>query len=118
MPLAVSAALGVCFTFAADLSAIRLVGEHAVAVLFALDPVIAAVLGTLLLQEALDPAVVAGILLVSFAGAATLRISGVANHSTTLRRPRRPSSERRGRSAPPAPEEAAEQIAESAARAA
>ncbi len=61
--------LGVSITFAADFTALRLAGTRVVSVLFALDPVMGALLGALLLQQSLSRPVATGILLIILSGA-------------------------------------------------
>jgi inner membrane transporter RhtA len=66
---------GVALAFACDLAALRLLEARVVATLFALDPVVGALLGAVLLGQALGTVGVAGILLVAGAGAAVTALS-------------------------------------------
>nr|WP_246406324.1 EamA family transporter [Modestobacter versicolor] len=80
--LAVSGLLGVAIAFSADVTAVSLIGAPTVAVLFALDPLLAAVIGVGLLDETLRLPTAAGIVLVAVAGGVTIR-----NASAPLRGP-------------------------------
>jgi inner membrane transporter RhtA len=71
--LAVSGLVGVAIAFSADVTAVSLIGAPSVAVLFALDPLLAAVIGIGLLDETLEVATAAGIVLVAVAGGVTIR---------------------------------------------
>lgn len=67
--LVVSALLGVVLAFTADFLAVRVTGARTVAILLSLDPVLAAVVGALLLGEHLDALTLVGMACVSGAGA-------------------------------------------------
>lgn len=75
-PLVASAVLGVVVAFALDLAAVRRVGAGLVAVLFAGDPVLAALLGHVALDEPLGARVLAGAVLVTAAGGAAIALAG------------------------------------------
>lgn len=64
--------VGISATFLCDFLALRLLGARAVATLFALDPVIGAIIGVIFLADALSPGVGAGILAVAAGGALTM----------------------------------------------
>jgi len=66
--LAISALLGVVLAFTADFLAVKVTGARTVAVLLALDPVLAATIGAVALGERLDALTLAGMVCVSIAG--------------------------------------------------
>lgn len=65
-------ALGVTVTFACDFFALKMVGSRVVSTLFALDPVIGAVLGVVVLADPLTWPLAVGIGLIVTAGGATM----------------------------------------------
>ncbi len=69
--LVVSGVIGVGVALSCDFLALKLVGTRVVATLFALDPVIGAVIGALVLSQHLTGQAVAGIVLIAGAGAVT-----------------------------------------------
>jgi inner membrane transporter RhtA len=69
--LVVSGVVGVGLAFSCDFTALRLAGTRIVATLFALDPAIGALIGTIALSQTLTPATLAGIAAITVAGAAT-----------------------------------------------
>lgn len=71
---------GVAFAFACDLAALRLLPARVVATLFALDPVVGALLGAALLSEDIGLLTGVGIALVAAAGAA---VTAVANRPSS-----------------------------------
>lgn len=73
--LATSATLGVLIAFAADYLAVRLSSARTVAVLLSFDPVLAALLGAILLSQALDALTVVGIVLVAVGGGFTAALA-------------------------------------------
>jgi inner membrane transporter RhtA len=77
-PLGVAAVLGVLIAFGCDMLAVRLTSARTVAVLFSVDPALAAIIGTLLLGQVLDLLTMAGIVLVCIAGGATIMLAGSA----------------------------------------
>lgn len=81
-PLIASGTLGVVVAFGLDLVAVRLVGARTVAVLFSFDPALACLLGALCFGERLSAAALAGIVLVSAAGAAATLLAGRPAHTT------------------------------------
>lgn len=76
VPLAASALLGVVVAFAADYLAVRLSSARTVAVLLSFDPVLAAILGAVLLGQALDIPTIVGIVLVAVAGGFSAALAG------------------------------------------
>jgi len=87
-----SALLGVVVGFTADYLAVRASSARTVAVLLSFDPVLAALLGAVLLGQALDLLTVAGIVLVSVAGGFSAALVGRADA-----RPSTPRAARRRR---------------------
>jgi len=71
MPLIASAVIGVVVAFTADFLAVRLTSARTVSVLLSFDPVLAAVLGALVLGERIDTITLLGIVLVAAAGGCT-----------------------------------------------
>jgi inner membrane transporter RhtA len=69
--LAASGLVGVGVAFSCDFTALRLAGTRVVATLFALDPVIGALIGAIALSQQLTLATLAGIGIITIAGAAT-----------------------------------------------
>jgi inner membrane transporter RhtA len=92
--LVVSAALGIVVAFGADYVAVRLSSARTVSVLLSFDPVLAAILGALLLGQLLDTLTVLGIVLVATAGGCSAALAGRtrdparAGHSHIARRAR------------------------------
>jgi len=82
--LAASGILGVAIAFSLDFLAVRLSSPRVVGTLFAMDPVVGALVGALALGQGLAPVAVVGILLVSFAGAATIWLAGRVGARRTL----------------------------------
>lgn len=78
--LGISALLGVVVAVAADTAAVRLTSARTVAVLLSLDPVLAALLGAVLLGQALDGVTWAGIALVAAAGPSSTRGGSAPDH--------------------------------------
>lgn len=74
--LAASGVLGVALAFSLDFLAVRLSSTRVVGTLFAMDPVMGALVGALALGQSITAAAVTGILLVSAAGAATIWVAG------------------------------------------
>lgn len=74
--LAASAILGVVIAFAADTAAVRFTSARTVSILLSFDPVLAALLGALLLGERLDAVTWIGIALVAAAGGASTALAG------------------------------------------
>lgn len=74
--LAVSAALGVVLTFSMDTIAGRLTSARVIGTLFAVDPAVGVVVGWVFLGEALTWTAIAGIVIVSVAGALLVWTSG------------------------------------------
>ncbi|MFS0912006.1 DMT family transporter [Microbacterium sp. 179-I 3D2 NHS] len=72
-----SAVLGIVVAFAADYVAVKISSARTVAVLFSFDPVLAAVLGALVLGQSLDHLTVGGIVLVAVAGGVSAALAGV-----------------------------------------
>lgn len=70
--LIVLGVVGISVTFLCDFLALRLLGARSVATLFALDPVIGAIIGMVFLADALSLGVAAGILAVAGGGALTM----------------------------------------------
>ena len=68
-------AIGVGVAFSCDFTALRLAGTRIVATLFALDPVVGALIGAIALSQQITPATVAGIVIVTVAGTATTATS-------------------------------------------
>ncbi|MDQ0425651.1 MULTISPECIES: EamA family transporter [Cellulomonas] len=77
--LVVSGLLGVALAFSLDFLAVRVSSTRVVGTLFAMDPVTGALVGAALLGDPLGVRAVAGILLVSAAGAATIWVAGRAS---------------------------------------
>jgi len=69
--LVVSGAVGVGVAFSCDFVALKLIGTRVVSTLFALDPVIGAVIGAVILSQHLTAQTVVGILIIVVAGAVT-----------------------------------------------
>ena len=67
--------LAVTTSFVCDFTALRLSGARVVATLFALDPVVGAVTGVVLLDESVTPILALGILLIVTAGATVTALS-------------------------------------------
>ncbi|MFF2620256.1 EamA family transporter [Oerskovia jenensis] len=74
--LAASGVLGVALAFSLDFLAVRLSSTRVVGTLFAMDPVMGAIVGALALGQSITAAAITGILLVSAAGAATIWVAG------------------------------------------
>ncbi|MFE4464285.1 DMT family transporter [Oerskovia sp. NPDC056781] len=74
--LAASGVLGVALAFSLDFLAVRLSSTRVVGTLFAMDPVMGALVGALALGQSITAPAVTGILLVSAAGAATIWVAG------------------------------------------
>lgn len=74
--LAASGILGVAIAFSLDFLAVRLSSTRVVGTLFAMDPVMGALVGAVALGQGLSPVAVVGICLVSAAGAATIWLAG------------------------------------------
>ncbi len=87
--IAASATLGIAVAFAADYLAVRMTSARTVAVLLSFDPVLAAVLGAVLLGQVLDPVTIAGIVLVAVAGGCSAAMAGRHSPSRLARRRRR-----------------------------
>jgi inner membrane transporter RhtA len=69
--LAVTGAIGVGLAFSCDFTALRLAGTRIVATLFALDPVIGALIGAAALSQHLTPTAIVGIAAITLAGGFT-----------------------------------------------
>jgi inner membrane transporter RhtA len=69
--LVVSGVVGVGVAFTCDFTALKLAGTRVVSTLFALDPVIGAVIGAAVLSQHLTTQTVVGIAVIAFAGAVT-----------------------------------------------
>ncbi len=76
--LALCAVLGVVVAFAADFLAVRSTSARTVAVLLSFDPVLAALLGVLVLGQSLEAWTWFGIVLVAIAGGASAALAGRA----------------------------------------
>ena len=74
--LAISGVLGVAICFSLDFMAIQLTSSRVVGTLFAFDPVVATLVGALLLGQALAVPVTLGIVLVVLSGAAVIWLAG------------------------------------------
>lgn len=74
--LAVSAVLGVVLAFSLDFLAVRLTSVRVVGTLFAIDPVMGALVGAVALGETLTPGVLTGIVLVVGSGATVIWLAG------------------------------------------
>lgn len=74
--LAVSATLGVAVAFSLDFLAVRLTSTRAVGTLFAMDPAVGAIVGAIVLGQALSAPVLAGIALVVLSGSAVIWLAG------------------------------------------
>ncbi len=74
--LAMSAALGIVVAFAADYVALRISSARTVAVLLSFDPVLAAVLGAVVLGQALDALTIGGIVIVAITGGFSAALGG------------------------------------------
>lgn len=81
--LVVSGLLGVSLAFSLDFLAVRVSSTRVVGTLFAMDPVTGALVGAALLGDPLGVRAVAGILLVSAAGAATIWVAARAASGAT-----------------------------------
>ncbi len=77
--LVVAAVLGVVIAFAADFLAVRCTSARTVSVLFSFDPVLAALLGAIVLGELLDAVTWTGILMVAVAGGCSAAFAGRAS---------------------------------------
>lgn len=94
---------GLVLTFVGDFLALGLVGTRTVATLFALDPVVGAVVGVVVLGDVLTAPVAAGIVCVAVAGAAAVITAphhaegAAASAPSRLRLNHRRGSERGGR---------------------
>lgn len=71
LTLAVSGAVGIGVAFSCDFVALRLVGTRVVATLFALDPVVGALVGAVALSQQLDVRTIVGIVVIVVAGGVT-----------------------------------------------
>lgn len=80
--LGISAVLGVIVAFAADFLAVKITGARAVAVMLSLDPVLAAIIGVVVLGEHLDFVTVAGMVCVAIAGGLAAFASGIVVPNT------------------------------------
>jgi inner membrane transporter RhtA len=92
--LLASATLGVVIAFAADTAAVRLTSARTVAVLLSFDPVLAALLGALLMAETLDALTWTGIVLVAVAGGVSAALAG--RNPSAVHRDRHLARRRRG----------------------
>ena len=84
--LVASGVVGVGVAFSCDFTALRLAGTRVVATLFALDPVIGALIGAIALSQQLTLATLAGIAIITIAGAATTA-TAVTNPPASAARP-------------------------------
>ena len=73
--LALSAAIGVVIPYSVDTIAARITSARVIGTLFSIDPAMGALIGLLLLGQAMDPTAIAGIIVVSIAGALVVWIS-------------------------------------------
>ncbi|MEV7728762.1 EamA family transporter [Streptomyces sp. NPDC087917] len=80
--LAVAAVIGVTIPYAVDTIAARVSSARVVGTLFSVDPVMGSLAGFLILGERIDPAAVAGIVVVALAGAAVVWLSEPATPDT------------------------------------
>jgi inner membrane transporter RhtA len=69
--LVASGAVGVGVAFSCDFTALKLAGTRVVSTLFALDPVIGAVIGAVVLSQHLSTQTIVGIAVIAVAGAVT-----------------------------------------------
>jgi inner membrane transporter RhtA len=69
--LVVSGVVGVGIAFSCDFVALKLIGTRVVSTLFALDPVIGAVIGAVVLSQHLTAQTLVGIAVIAVAGAVT-----------------------------------------------
>jgi inner membrane transporter RhtA len=95
--LALSAALGIVIAFAADYLAVRVSSARTVAVMLSFDPVLAALLGAIVLGQALDAMTVGGIVLVAVAGGFSAAFAGRPARSVPSVARARHAAERRRR---------------------
>lgn len=94
--LLASGVVGVAAAFWCDFSALRLLGSQNVSVLFALDPVVGAVAGAVILHQGLDVLTALGIVLIVLTGAITVRTVGTPASEIRPARPRIPLGGRSG----------------------
>ena len=84
--LAASGLIGVALAFSLDFIAVRLTSPRLVGTLFAVDPVMGALIGAVLLGQVLTGSVILGILLVVVSGGVVIWLAG-KTHSKTLTLP-------------------------------
>ncbi|MEV7974249.1 EamA family transporter [Cellulomonas sp. NPDC089187] len=87
LPLAGSGLLGVALAFSLDFLAVRLTSPRVAGTLFAVDPVMGALVGAALLGDRLTGWMVGGVVLVVLSGAAVIWLSGRAPGEPTERLP-------------------------------
>lgn len=94
-PIALAAVLGIVIAFTADFLALRCTSARTVSVLFSFDPVLAALLGLVVLGETLDAVTWVGIAAVSVAGGVSAALAGrVPAPSSPIVRPSLPAVRR------------------------
>jgi inner membrane transporter RhtA len=76
VPLAASAILGVAVAYSLTFTATRLTSSHVVGTLLSADPAVGAIVGAVVLHQALTGSVVTGIILVVLSGGAVTWLAG------------------------------------------